>query len=97
MLLDRPLHGAIVFVPQRLNAGGGLVSIVNTDTVPEEVSLHGVEKSAERHKSQRSPLFAREEPRADWKKGLAYRCRGRRIIKQAHAGRRQETKWEISD
>jgi hypothetical protein len=31
----------------------------------------------------------------DWKKGLANMWGGKKITKKAHAGRGQETKWEI--
>jgi len=61
----------------------------------EEVSSHGVEKCAERHKCQRRAPFGREKPRADWKKGLANLRRRKIIGKKLHAGRGQETKWEI--
>jgi len=35
--------------------------------------------------------------RKGWKKKLANLWRGKRIRKKAHAGRGQETKWELSD
>jgi len=43
---------------------------VKTPETTEEVSSDGVEKRAERHKSQRSAPFAGEKPMADWKKDL---------------------------
>jgi hypothetical protein len=43
---------------------------VKTTATTEEVSSHGVEKRAERHKCQRSAPFAREKPRTDCKRGL---------------------------
>jgi hypothetical protein len=41
---------------------------MKTTETTEEVSSHGVEKHVERHKCQRSAPFAREKPRADWKR-----------------------------
>jgi hypothetical protein len=37
-----------------------------------------------------------EKPRARRKKGLAHLWNGKRIMRKVHAGRGQETKWEIS-
>jgi hypothetical protein len=42
-------------------------------------------------------FFHREKRRADPEEGLATLWRGKRITKKAHAGRGQETKWEIPD
>jgi hypothetical protein len=39
--------------------------------------------------------FAREKPWADWKKNLQGLWSRKKITKKAHAGRGQETQWEI--
>jgi hypothetical protein len=58
----------------------------------EEVCSPGVEKRVERIKWPRIAPFAREKPRADWKKVLEYLWSRKKITKKAHAGRGQETK-----
>src|ERR1017187_4754910 len=55
---------------------------VKTPETTEEVSSHGVEKRAERHKCQRSAPFAREKRRADWKKDLQTCGEGRESRKR---------------
>jgi hypothetical protein len=55
---------------------------VKTPETTEEVSSHGVEKRAERHKSQRSAPFAGEKPMSDWKKDLQICGAGRKSRKR---------------
>jgi hypothetical protein len=59
------------------------------------VSSHVVEKRVKWRKSQLNAPCAREKSRADWKKGLANLWSSKKITKKAHAGRKQETKWEM--
>jgi hypothetical protein len=47
-------------------------------------------------KSHRNIPCARERPRGGLENGLAKLWRRKKITKKAHAGRGQETKWEIS-
>jgi hypothetical protein len=61
----------------------------------EEVSSNGMEKCVERHEWRQIGPFASEKPMADWKKVLAILWSRKRITKKAHAGRGQETIWEI--
>jgi hypothetical protein len=51
---------------------------VKTPETTEEVSSHGVEKRAERHKCQRRAPFAREKLKADWENGLQICGAGRK-------------------
>jgi hypothetical protein len=55
---------------------------VKTPETTEEVSSHGVEKRAERHKCQRRTPFAREKRRADWKSDLQVCGAGRKSRKR---------------
>src|ERR1700691_1213633 len=72
---------------------------MKTRETTEEVSSHGVEKRAERHKSERSAPFATENRGRIGKKiekRLANLWGRNKITKKAHAGRGHEIKWEMS-
>jgi hypothetical protein len=69
---------------------------MKTMETTEEVSLHPGENGlASQKKLRNSPVP--KNNRNDWKKVLANRWNRKRITKKAHAGRGQETIWEMSD
>jgi hypothetical protein len=65
-----------------------------TPETTEEVSLQGAENRVARHKCQPSAPFARKTE-GGLQKWLANLWSGKKITKKVHAGRGQETKWEI--
>jgi hypothetical protein len=69
---------------------------MKTMETTEAVSSDEMEKRAEKHKCQQSAPFARKKTEGGLEKGLANLWSRKRIMKKAHAGRGQETKWEMS-
>lgn len=61
----------------------------------EEVSSDGMEKREERRNWRQIAPCSSEKPMADLKKVLANLWSRKKIKKKPHAGRGQETKWEI--
>jgi len=73
---------------------------MKTRETTEEVSSDGMEKRAERLKSERSaPLATENRGRIGKKieKRIANLWGRNKITKKAHAGRGHEIKWEMSD
>jgi hypothetical protein len=68
---------------------------MKTMETTEEVPSDGMEKRVERRKWRQIAPCAREKPMADWEKALANPWSRKKITKKSHAGRGQETIWEI--
>jgi hypothetical protein len=68
---------------------------IHIQETTEEVSSHPGETGHSSQKKHRNTPGAREKSRANWKKTLANQWNRKKITKKAHAGRGQETKWEI--
>ena len=69
---------------------------MKTTTSTEEVSSHPGETGHASQKKHRNTPGAREKSSADQRKELANLWSRQRIAKKAHAGRVQETIWEMS-
>jgi hypothetical protein len=68
---------------------------MKTIETTEEVSSDGMKKRVERRNWRRSTPNAGQKPRADWKKDLQNLWSRKKITKNTHAGRGQQTKLEI--
>jgi hypothetical protein len=69
---------------------------MKTTASTEEVSSHPGEKGRWEHKKASEHPLCQRKTEGGLKNGLATLWRGKRIAKKAHAGRGQETQWEIS-